>query len=159
MSKSKVITYIAALFIACLFAPARAAEPPTKRVNYADQKIISVFKAAGYRAERLVDGVIFIKIDGDNFVVLNRADGNLMAEYNIYGVRVDLKVLNEWNGGEQISRAFVAHDDTVLRAILLSGGGLSNEVMVNFIDNFRRSVKNSGSTFQFPKGKDGRYEI
>lgn len=88
-----------------------------------------------------MDGVILIKIDGKSFVVINRVDGNRVAEYKIFGVRVDLKVLGEWGGGEQISRVFTAHGDTVLRAILLSGGGLSNEVKVNFIENFHRSVK------------------
>lgn len=130
---------------------------PTLHDRYADAELVTILKNDGYSAiEQVEEGVIRIKINGDNYALINNDDGDLQTYYGFSGFDISYKDINEWNKSKRLSRAYIDDDnDPVIEADLLANAGLSDEHVTEFFDVFTQSV-HAFRNFLYEHDKEGK---
>ncbi|MCK4503394.1 MAG: YbjN domain-containing protein [Desulfuromonadales bacterium] len=116
--------------------------------KFTDAQLVEILKDDGYRAVELLEaGVVFVKIDGYSYVILNNENGDVQTYYALTGVSLSYEDINEWNRTKGLSRAYLdeEHDPTI-ESDLLADGGLTAKHVTEF---FRVFIDSVGSFREF----------
>ncbi len=132
---------IAVLLSCMLFSASVFAEEALAK-KFSDSQLIEMMKSEGYSSVDVIkEGVIRVKIDGSNFVMFNKFDGDLQLYYVIGGAKVSFENMNEWNKSKRLSRAYLDSDkDPTLEADLLADAGITPSQVTTFFKVFKMSV-------------------
>jgi hypothetical protein len=105
--------------------------------------IISLEEAAnilfkeGYHISDVEDDNFKIKINGRTLVMFRFDDGDFQLYYGSTGIKVDYKVINDWNRDKRLSRAYIDRvGDPVIESDLLGDAGLTAQQLINFTKTF-----------------------
>lgn len=112
--------------------------------NFTDAQIIDVLEDDGYSSvEQVEEGVILVKVNGDNYLIFNdNMDGDLYTYYGLADVDVSLETINKWNRDYRLSRAYIDEEnDPVIESDLLGNAGMTEEQLSEFFDVFVGSVE------------------
>lgn len=136
-------TILSAFFVAILMHSGFSMAQSELVDRFSDAELVQLLKNEGYGAVTQVkDGVIKIKINGRNFFLINKDDGDLQAYYAISGVQVSYENMNEWNRTKRLSRAYLDEEnDPVLESDLLANGGLTEKHVAEFFRVFTGSTQ------------------
>lgn len=133
-----------AMLLSCMlfsFSTAVSAEEGLVK-KFSDSQLVELMKSEGYSSvETVKEGVIRVKIDGNNYVMFNKFDGDLQLYYVIGGAKISFENMNEWNKTKRLSRAYLDSDnDPTLEADLLADAGITTAQVSMFFKVFKMSV-------------------
>ncbi|MFY9259286.1 MAG: YbjN domain-containing protein [Gallionella sp.] len=131
-----------AMLLSCMFFSTSVFAEEALAKKFSDSQLIEMMKSEGYSSVDVIkEGVIRVKIDGSNFVMFNKFDGDLQLYYVIGGAKVSFENMNEWNKSKRLSRAYLDSDkDPTLEADLLADAGITPSQVTTFFKVFKMSV-------------------
>ncbi|GAA5216167.1 YbjN domain-containing protein [Corallincola platygyrae] len=115
--------------------------------RYSLAELENLIRAEGYKNIRVREsGSIIFAHDDTNYMLQLYDDGDLQLYYGASGLSVTVHDMNEWNVSKRLSRAYIDSDgDPGLESDLLANGGLSEEIVKQFIGVF---VNTSAPAFE-----------
>lgn len=92
--------------------------------KYSDNELIQILQQEGYSsASQAEEGIILVKINGDNYVLFNDddVDGDLIAYYGVADIDISLADINAWNREHRLTRAYLDEEnDPIVESDLLN---------------------------------------
>lgn len=94
-----------------------------------------------FRAERLIDGFVLVRVVDRNYIVSLCDAGNAQVSFAIGGYTIDTDDLNEWNRTARGCRGYLdERHGAVLTADLLAAAGWSSRMIFDWLQGFDASV-------------------